>query len=179
MNVNIREKELIENSRKKFEKMFNCPVSYHEEDIWGGRKKGTFTMKMKTTGDVKTWEQKSFTISDQESKIIFDDRNENTFFGFREEIPLGKTKGEVKLICYHWKVGENSQAENSIDFCKEDKKPEKEISKKQDPQEFEDIGKDRICQESLYQARSEKDKKGLIEQGKKEKRRRKISKGNF
>jgi hypothetical protein len=35
----------IEETRKNFEKMFSCPVSYHEEKGWNG-KNGIFTIKL-------------------------------------------------------------------------------------------------------------------------------------
>jgi len=52
MNYQEELNKKIEETKKKFEKIFSCPVSYHEENK-RGRKEGIFTIKIKDPGSEK------------------------------------------------------------------------------------------------------------------------------
>jgi hypothetical protein len=62
--------------------------------------------------------------------------NEEIFYGWREEVPLGKTKGEVKQVFYHWKIEEkeNSQIKTSPIKDKKDYESKEEVNKQNQSQ---------------------------------------------
>jgi len=188
MNANKK----IEKTKKYFEKMFSCPVSYHEEGGWDG-KNGHFTIKLrderfvpKIMGD-KKW--LSFHWKD--------------IGGGKKRGVLTPIKKNVKILNDYEKILVNGQPVNFqiknsdgelIKVSKEEfaKWMENEKNVKTPPKEslvyvasgdidgttvfMERKGKDGVIKESYYQPRSEEDKNKIIERNRKRREEEKSQK---
>jgi len=136
MNENNEYLNRVEKTKKSLEKVFSCPVSYHEEGGWNG-KNGHFIIKLNTEimGN-KKWlscheEKEKFVLTpikkfaDGLEKVLDNTQPyEKIFCGLSEVIPFGKERGEAEFVTYFEK------AEDNKELIEQGKKKEKKNWKK-------------------------------------------------
>lgn len=150
MNLNLNKK--IEETQKNLEKIFFCPVTYHEEDSCGREKNGIFTIKPRNPEkNIKNLdglekalcqgEPVNFQIENSDGKLVKESKEE--FINWIEEEKNVKVPSKESLV-----YGVKGNIDGLTYFT-------------------ERKNKDGVVKESYYEPRSEEDKNRIREKWRK------------